>query len=97
MLFQPYKSDFILAIIKWVEANGARNYWTLIKNSEVNNKYKNKYWKINHILPTLSFKVKIFPDRRLRKHKFRLWIHEGIQQQGVNYWENYDPVVNWIS
>ena len=31
------------------------------------------------------------------KHKARVYTHGGMQQWGVNYWENYDPVVNWIS
>ena len=42
MLLQPYKSNFILAMIKEVESHEARNNWTLMKNSEVNNKHKNK-------------------------------------------------------
>ena len=37
---QPEKSDFILAIIKEVEAHDARNHWTFIKKSEVNNIHK---------------------------------------------------------
>ena len=35
MLFQPYKSDIILAIIKDVQSHAFRNHWTQIKNSEV--------------------------------------------------------------
>ena len=31
------------------------------------------------------------------KHKARLFSHGGMQQWGVNYWETYSPVVNWIS
>ena len=44
-----------------------------------------------------SFKRKSFPDDRLNKHKARLCAHSGMQQWGVNYWETYAPVVNWIS
>ena len=31
------------------------------------------------------------------KHRARLCANVGMQQVGVNYWENYAPVVNWIS
>ena len=31
------------------------------------------------------------------KHKSRLCANEGMQQWGVNYWETYNIVVNWIS
>ena len=31
------------------------------------------------------------------KHKYRLCVHGGMKKWGVNYWENYATVVNWIS
>ena len=31
------------------------------------------------------------------KYKARLCAHGGQQMYGVNYWETYSPVVNWIS
>ena len=50
MLLQPDKSDFIIAMIKEVEAHEARNHWALMKNSEVNNKHKNKDRRLKTIL-----------------------------------------------
>jgi hypothetical protein len=44
-----------------------------------------------------SFKRKRFPDGTLNKYKARLCAHGGMQEWGVNYWETYAPVVNWIS
>ena len=41
MLLQLYKSVFILAIVKEVEAHEARSYFTLMKNSEINNNQNN--------------------------------------------------------
>ena len=38
MLLQPDKSDLIPSTIKEVESHEARSHWTLMKNSEVNNK-----------------------------------------------------------
>jgi hypothetical protein len=35
--------------------------------------------------------------RKIYKWKARLNCHRGQQEQGVNFWEIYSPVVNWIS
>ena len=55
MWLQPYKSDFIGAIIKEVEAHESRSLCKLEKNSEVNNKHKKEYKKLNNILSIWSF------------------------------------------
>ena len=44
-----------------------------------------------------SFKRKRYLDGTLNRHKARLCAHGGHQQRGVNYWETYAPVVNWVS
>ena len=44
-----------------------------------------------------SFKRKISPYGRLIKHKALLCAHGGIKQCGVNYWENYSTMANWMS
>ena len=31
------------------------------------------------------------------KYKARLCAHGGQQEYGINYWDTYSPVVNWIS
>ena len=33
----------------------------------------------------------------MNKEKSRLFAHVRIQQKGVNYWETYEHVVNYIS
>ena len=96
MLFQPYKSDFILSIIKEVESHEARSHWILMKDIEVKKKHTNKYCKLKTILSIWYFKHKRFPDGKLMK-KSRLCAHRGIQQWRVNYWETNASVVNWIS
>ena len=42
VLLQQDKSYFVLSITKAVEAHESRSHWTLTKNSEFNNKHKNK-------------------------------------------------------
>ncbi len=49
------------------------------------------------ILSIWSFKRKRYPSGLINKWKARLCAHGGMQQWGVNYWETYAPVVNWIS
>ena len=49
------------------------------------------------IMSIWSFKIKRYPDGRIMKYKARLCAHGGQQKLGVNYWETYSPVVNWIS
>ena len=51
----------------------------------------------NPIMSIWSFKRKHFPDGRIMKHKSRLCAHGGMQKWGVDYWETYSPVVNWVS
>ena len=68
-----------------------------MENGEVNNKHKDKYGKLKGILSIWSIKRNRFPYGRLIKHKYILCSHVGIRQWGVDYWETYYLVVNWIS
>ena len=61
MLLQPYYSDLILAMIKEVEEHEARSHWTLMKNSQVNNKHENKDGNINIIVSIWYFNQKKIP------------------------------------
>ena len=61
ILLQPYKSYFILEIIKDVESHESRSHWTLMKNSKVKNNHKNKYGEIKTILSIWYFKRKRLP------------------------------------
>eukprot|EP00957_Ditylum_brightwellii_P149501 11385196-Ditylum_brightwellii.AAC.1 len=53
--------------------------------------------KVKTILSIWGFKRKRFPSGELMKHKARLCAHGGMQQRGINFWETYSPVVNWIT
>lgn len=90
MLKQEDKNEFIQAMMKEVTDHESRNHWTVLPRSEIPNGVKT-------ILAVWSFKRKRSPDGQVLKHKARLCAHGGMQTWGVNYWETYAPVVNWMS
>ena len=89
MLKQPDVPSFVQAMTEEVAAHEANDHWELVPRSSIGN--------VKTILAIWSFKRKRFPDGSLNKHKARLCAHGGMQKWGVNYWETYAPVVNWIS
>ena len=90
MLKQDDASDFIKAMEKESNDHSSRGHWEIVKRFEIPPGVKT-------IQEIWSFKRKRFPDGTLNKHKACLCAHGGMQQWGVNYWETYAPVVNWIS
>ena len=90
MLKQDDKNDFVEAMIKEVADHESRDHWTLMSRSMMPKGTKT-------IMSVWSFKRKRYPDGRVLKHKARLCAHGGMQTWGVNYWETYAPVVNWLS
>ena len=90
MLKQDDKADFVAAMTKEVKDHESRNHWTILPRSVIPSGTKT-------ILAVWSFKRKRYPDGRVLKHKARLCAHGGMQTWGVNYWETYAPVVNWMS
>ena len=64
-----------------------------IVKSEISTKKDEKH---KTILSIWYFKSKRLPDGRLTKQKYRLSVNGLILRWGVNYWENYASVVNWI-
>ena len=89
MLCQEDKNEFIMAMIKEIKDHEDRDHWHLFPRAQIPQGHKT-------ILAIWSFKRKRFPDGRVMKHKARLCAHGGMQQWGVDYWETYTPVVNWL-
>jgi hypothetical protein len=48
-----------------------------------------------HITPTWAFKCKGYPDGLIKRPKARLCARGDRQQEEVDYFETYAPVVNW--
>ena len=90
MLQQDDKNDFIHAMVKEIDDHCERKHWDVIPRSQMPPGTKT-------ILAVWAFKRKRFPDGRILKHKARLNAHGGMQTWGVDYWETYAPVVNWLS
>lgn len=90
MLAQPDKKEFLQAMLKETAEHEGRGHWSVVLRSSMPEKTK-------PIQAIWSFKRKRFPNGSLNKHKARLCAHGGMQQWGINYWETYAPVVNWIS
>ena len=90
MLQQEDKNEFIKAMLKEVQDHENRNHWHLFERDKIPQGHKT-------ILAIWSFKRKRFPDGSINKYKSRLCAHGGMQQWGVDYWETYAPVVNWLS
>ena len=49
------------------------------------------------ILSIWSFDRKRIPNGTISKYKARLCDRGGMQSWGVDYWETYTPIVNWMS
>jgi hypothetical protein len=90
MLKQEDRLDFVNAMEKEIDDHVRRDHWEIIPRSMMPKDMKT-------IMSIWSFKRKRLPDGTLNKHKACLCAHGGMQQWGVNYWETYAPVVNWIS
>ena len=90
MLKEDDRVDFIDAMEKEISAHEKRKHWESVPRSSLPTGTKT-------IQAIWAFKRKRFPCGLLNKHKARLCAHGGMQQWGVNYWETYAPVVNWIS
>eukprot|EP00957_Ditylum_brightwellii_P007000 530024-Ditylum_brightwellii.AAC.1 len=96
MLKQPDYKDFIHAMLKEIEVCKGREHWTLMWRDNVPmEKWVNG--KVKTILSIWNFKRKRFPSGELMKYKARLCVHGGMQQWGIDFWETYSPVVNWIT
>ena len=81
--------NFIAVMHKEADDHDERRHWKIVKRSEVGNPQT--------ILAIWPFKWKRHPNGSLNKHKAQLCAHGGMQQWGVDYWETFSPVVNWMS
>ena len=77
-------------MVKEVIDHEDRDHWEIFERSKIPAGSKT-------ILSVWAFKIKRFPDGRINKNKSRMNAHGGMQRWGVDDWETYAPVVNWIN
>ena len=52
---------------------------------------------MNVLSPVWAFKIKRYPDGRVKKYKARFCVRGFEKIEGVDYFETYVPVVSWIT
>eukprot|EP00957_Ditylum_brightwellii_P155848 11864136-Ditylum_brightwellii.AAC.1 len=96
MMKQEDRKEFILAMLNEIKIHKDCEHWPLRKSSDVP-MHKRANTKVNTILSIWSFKRKHYLSDLLTKHKTWLYPHDGMQKWGIDFWETYSPVVNWIT
>ena len=82
--------EFVLAMLKEIDDHKSRDHWELVERKCLPSGAKT-------ILNVWAVKRKRHPDEQIYKYKARLNAHGGMQRWGVDYWETYALVINWIS
>ena len=82
--------DFVVAMVKEIDEHESRRHWELVERIKLPKGAKT-------ILSVWAFKRKRLPDGTILKHKAHLNAHGGMQKWGIDYYETYALVVNWIS
>ena len=86
----PHREQFIKAMYKEIKTLEKLKTWNVIQKSDVPTDQK--------VIPsTWAFKIKRYPDGRLRKFKARFCVRGDRQEEGVDYFESYAPVVSWAT
>jgi len=84
----PYAEEFKKAMAKEVEELEQHDTWDEVPESSVPDGA--------NVLPgTWVFRIMRYPDGRLRKIKAKLCVRGDKQLEGVDYFEQYAPVVKW--
>ena len=98
MMKQDNKTELITVMLKEIDDHEIRDHWNLMRRKYIPPECLNPTTgKADIIMSIWLLKRKHFPDVRLMKYKARLCAHGGMQRWGVNYWDTYCPVFNWIS
>jgi len=88
---QPDKVDFIRAMAKEINDHQSRNHWKVVHRSTIED-------PVNKPLPAVwSMRRKRRYDRTVYKHKARLCVGGHRQQEGINFYDTYSPVVQWMT
>jgi hypothetical protein len=88
---QPDRAEFIKAMKEEVNAHTENGHWELLPRSEVP-----EGTKVLYAMWAFRRKRRI-ATQEVYKWKAHLNIHGGQQEKGINFWETYAAVVQWVS
>ena len=81
----PHSADYITAMKLEISTLMKQNTWTMIERSK----------DMNVLKGTWAFKLKRLPDGTAYRFKARFCARGDLQEEGVDYFETYAPVVQW--
>ena len=87
-LSSAHREEFLEAMKKEIQQLEAHGTWQVVSKSTLPT-------NANVLPSTWAFKIKRYPDGRLRKFKARFCVRGDKQIEGVDYFEKYAPVVSW--
>jgi Reverse transcriptase (RNA-dependent DNA polymerase) len=87
----PDKDKFVQAMCDEIQAHVDNGHWEIVERSKVpeGTKVLAAVWAMR--------RKRRIATREVYKWKARLNVHGGQQEKGVNFWETYAPVVQWVS
>ena len=87
---EDHQEEFIIAMGKDIAEIKELNTWTVVRKSSLP--------KGANLLPsTWAFKIKQYPDGKMRKHKARFCAQGDKQIERFDYFKSYAPVAAWYT
>ncbi len=84
----PFKEEYWKAALKEIETLESMDAWEVVDRDDDNTNVINSIW---------AFKLKRYLDGMVKKFKAYFCAHGDQQLEGINFFETYAPVVQWIS
>ena len=92
-LSSPHSEDYMAAMKKEAKQLIKQKTWTAIHHRDIP---KTKKGEVRPILKgTWAFKLKCLPDGSPSKFKARYCVRGDLQQEDMDYFETYTPVIQW--
>jgi len=90
-LRQPDSREFVEAVIKEVNGHVERKHWAIVKRDTIPEDIE--------VMPSMwsMRRKRDLTTGTVAKHKARLNLHGGKQEDGINYYETFAPVVTWFA
>jgi hypothetical protein len=86
----PNRVELFKALQTEIKELDQHGTWTVVTRESLSA-------KLNVLPSTWAFKIKRYPDGRLRNLKARFCARGDKQVEGINYFKKYTPVVSWTT